>query len=158
MFVLQINALRKCKSGPHSMSKRLSPLTSLLVILVFCVLAEAQDFTKMQVKEPNGVTRYSEPIVSADKTSGEINVYNPSLIEVGGRLAMLYRVDAKGTKGSRIQLAFSDDGRTFVPCKSNPVLVGEGPLETRGCRRSARCYVRQDLLPDLREQRGARSL
>jgi predicted GH43/DUF377 family glycosyl hydrolase len=51
---------------------------------------------------------------------------------VGDRLAMLYRVDAKGVQGSRIQLAFSNDGRNFVPFASNPVLVGEGPFEEHG--------------------------
>ncbi len=106
---------------------------SALCVSGFCEGANATDIAKLQVKEPNGVVRYSEPILTANKAAGELHVFNPSVIEVGNRLAMLYRVEAKGVKGSRIQLAFSDDGRSFVPYTSNPVLVGEGASESNGC-------------------------
>ena len=52
---------------------------------------------------------------------------------MGERLAMIYRVDAKGVTGSRLQLAFSDDGRHFVPASANPVMVPDSPFDQRGC-------------------------
>ena len=36
---------------------------------------------------------------------------------------MIYRRNASGQGGSHFQLAFSDDGRTFIPYASNPVMV-----------------------------------
>ena len=104
-----------------------------LCVLGFGAAAKAEDITKLQVKEPNGVVRYSQPLMSASSALGELAVFNPTVIAVGDRLAMLYRVDAQGVRGSRIQLAFSDDGRTFVPYASNPVLVGDSPVEKNGC-------------------------
>ena len=106
--------------------------------IAVCVLgiysgANAQDFTKLQVKQPNGVTRYSEPILSPDKALGENLVFNPTVIETGGRVAMIYRRNAAGPVGSRFQLAYSDDGRTFVPDASNPVMVPDSPFDRNGC-------------------------
>jgi predicted GH43/DUF377 family glycosyl hydrolase len=118
---------------PANANLPLHRLCITLCILGFGATANAEDITKLQVKEPNGVVRYSEPILSANKALGEIHVCNPSVIEVGDRLAMLYRVNAKGNKGSRIQLAFSDDGRTFIPFASNPVLVSDSPFDKNGC-------------------------
>ena len=46
---------------------------------------------------------------------------------------MLSRVVASGNKGGRIQLAFSDDGRTFIPYASNPVMVSDSPFDQKGC-------------------------
>ena len=46
---------------------------------------------------------------------------------------MLSRVSAKGNKGSCIQLAISDDGRTFIPSASNPVMVSDSPFDKNGC-------------------------
>ena len=93
----------------------LIPLSALAGILGVACVASAQDFTRLQVKQPNGVTRYSEPILSPDKALGEKLVFNPTVIEIGDRLAMIYRRNASGQVGSHFQLAFSDDGRTFVP-------------------------------------------
>jgi predicted GH43/DUF377 family glycosyl hydrolase len=109
------------------------PLLFLLFAWCFCCIANGQDLVKLQVKQPNGVVRYSEPILTADKSRGEIHVYNPSVIEVQNRLAMLYRGGAKGYKGSCIDLAFSDDGRTFTPYASNPVVVSDSPFDKKGC-------------------------
>ncbi len=104
-----------------------------LCLLVLCSITNAQDITKFQVKEPNGVVRYSQPLISSNKDLGERNIFNPSVIQVGNRLAMLSRVYARGNKGSRIQLAFSDDGRTFIPHASNPVMVSDSPFDQKGC-------------------------
>ena len=106
---------------------------TLLCVSGVCPAGEAVDFTKIRVTEPNGVVRYSEPILSADPALGELRVYNPTVIPVKDRLAMLYRVDARGSHGSRIQLAFSDDGRTFTPYASNPVLTADSPFDQYGC-------------------------
>ena len=104
-----------------------------LGIWSFCPLAKAQDITKFQVKQPNGVVRYSEPIMSPDKALGENLIFNPTVIAVGDRLAMIYRRNAKGPTESRFQLAFSDDGRTFVPDASNPVMMPDSPFDRNGC-------------------------
>jgi predicted GH43/DUF377 family glycosyl hydrolase len=95
--------------------------------------AIAEDITQFQVKEPNGVVRYSQPILSPDKTHGDNLVFNPTVIQVGNRLAMIYRRNGGGTPGSRCQLAFSDDGRTFVPYAGNPVLVPDRDYDYHGC-------------------------
>ncbi len=105
----------------------------LVCALGVCSMASAQDFTKLQIKQPNGVTRYSEPILSPDKALGEDLIFNPTVIETGDRLAMIYRRNAAGPVGSRFQLAFSDDGRTFVPYTSNPVMVPDTPFDKNGC-------------------------
>ena len=100
---------------------------------LFCSMVEAQDLAKFQVQQPNGVIRYSEPIMSPDKALGENLIFNPTVIEVGGRLAMIYRRNAKGPTESRFQLAFSDDGRSFVPYASNPVMLPDSPFDQNGC-------------------------
>lgn len=64
---------------------------------------------------------------------GENLVFNPTVIVVGDRLAMIYRCNAKGPPGSRLQLAFSEDGRNFTPYPSNPVMVPDGPFDDHGC-------------------------
>ena len=102
-----------------------------IVFLCFSVLscaAVAQDITQFQQKQPNGVMRYTQPIMSPDKTQGDGLVFNPTVIQVGDKLAMIYRRNGSGTLGSRCQLAFSDDGRTFVPYAGNPVLVRGSPV------------------------------
>ena len=95
--------------------------------------ATTEDITKFQVKESNGVVRYSEPIMSPDKALGDNLVFNPTVIKVGDQLAMIYRRNGRGTSGSRLQLAFSDDGRNFVPYANNPVMVPDKPYDQNGC-------------------------
>ena len=107
-------------------------IVSLCFSLLSCA-AVAQDITQFQQKQPNGVVRYTQPIMSADKTRGDGLVFNPTVIQVGNQLAMIYRRNGSGTPGSRCQLAFSDDGRTFVPYAGNPVLVPDRPYDYNGC-------------------------
>jgi predicted GH43/DUF377 family glycosyl hydrolase len=100
---------------------------------IFCSASSGQDIAQFQFKQPNGVVRYSQPIMLPDRAAGENRIFNPTVIVVGDRLAMLYRVDAKGTTGTRIQLAFSDDGRNFIPDHANPVVVPDRPYDRKGC-------------------------
>ena len=99
----------------------------------FCSMAKAQDITRFQVRQPNGVVRYSEPVMSPNRALGENLIFNPTVIQVGDRLAMIYRRNAKGPTESRFQLAYSDDGRGFVPDGSNPVLIPDRPFDRNGC-------------------------
>ena len=104
-----------------------------LCLLLLSSAAVAEDITQFQVKEPNGVMRYSQPILSPDKARGDSLVFNPTVIQAGNQLAMIYRRNGSGTHGSRCQLAYSDDGRTFVPYADNPVLVPDRPYDYNGC-------------------------
>ncbi len=106
---------------------------ALVCFSLLCFAAVAQDITQFQQKQPNGVMRYTEPIMSPDKTLGDGLVFNPTVIQVGDKLAMIYRRNGSGPPGSRCQLAFSDDGRTFVPYAGNPVLVADRPYDYNGC-------------------------
>ncbi len=93
--------------------------------------AETDDFAAFQVKEPNGVVRCSKPIMSG--VGEEIQVFNPTVIPVGNRLAMLYRTDVRNARHSRIHLAYSDDGRHFSHSEANPVLCPSEPYDAGGC-------------------------
>ena len=104
-----------------------------LCFLLLSSAAVAEDITQFQVKQPNGVVRYSQPILSPDKAQGDGLVFNPTVIQVGNQLAMIYRRNGSGTVGSRLQLAFSNDGRTFVPDASNPVMIADHPFDCNGC-------------------------
>ncbi len=116
---------------PHPVRNISCPL---LVLWFACLSAQAQDITKFQAKQPNGVVRYTEPILSPDKALGDNLVFNPTVIQVGDRLAMIYRRNTNGPTESRFQLAFSDDGRTFVPdAANNPVMVPDSPFDHNGC-------------------------
>ena len=99
----------------------------------FCGSLSGQDVARYQVKQPNGVVRYSEPIMSPDKAPGENLIFNPTVIAVGERVAMIYRENAKGPTESRFQLAFSEDGRHFVPDPANPVMIPDRPFDHNGC-------------------------
>ena len=107
-----------------------------IVLLCFSLLscaAVAEDITQFQQKQPNGVVRYTQPIMSPDKAKGDGQVFNPTVIQVGKQLAMIYRRNGSGPPGSRCQLAFSDDGRTFVPYAGNPVLAPSMQYDYYGC-------------------------
>ena len=103
------------------------------VFASFCSCSSGQDMTQFQVKQPNGVVRYSEPIMSPNRAAGENLIFNPTVITVGERLAMIYRENARGPTESRLQLAYSDDGRNFVPAPENPVMVPDHPFDYNGC-------------------------
>ena len=100
---------------------------------ISCGSLDGQEITQLQVKQPNGVVRYSEPIMSPNKAAGENLVFNPTVLAVGERLAMIYRENAKGLTESQLQLAFSDDGRHFVPAPANPVIIPDCPFDHNGC-------------------------
>jgi predicted GH43/DUF377 family glycosyl hydrolase len=87
-----------------------------------------KDFSPFQVPSTQNVTRYSEPIMSASPEEGD--VCNPTVIPVGDRLAMLYRYSFRGSK---IGLAFSDDGRNFIRSSFNPVLTPGAAYDERAC-------------------------
>lgn len=107
------------------------PIRQLLLVLILTVPgkivsaadAPPKDFTAFRVSGANGVTRYSKPIMTGD-------VCNPTVIQVGSRLAMLYRYSFRASK---IGLAFSDDGRNFTRYRSNPVLPPGEPYDRRAC-------------------------
>lgn len=119
-----------------NVKKDKSPNSHSLLILTLSLLAQTgfateaphKDFMPFQLSTSNGVIRYSVPIMTAEPK--ERNVCNPSVIQVGSRLAMLYRYDFRRSK---IGLAFSDDGRSFVRYKSNPVLAPDEPYDKISC-------------------------
>jgi predicted GH43/DUF377 family glycosyl hydrolase len=59
------------------------------------------------------------------------NVYNPAAIEVGERVALVYRAHSSDLV-SVLGLAWSDDGFSFAT-EPDPVLVPEHPWERYGC-------------------------
>lgn len=73
-------------------------------------------------EQPRAVTRFNRPIMVPDPARRQTRVFNPSVIVRGDQLAMLYRVNVEDSRASQIWLAFSSDGRTFIPYKQNPVL------------------------------------
>jgi predicted GH43/DUF377 family glycosyl hydrolase len=86
------------------------------------------DFDRFRVPGQNGVTRYSQPILSP--AGDEDQACNPTVIAVGDRLAMIYRTNFKR---SRLRLAFSDDGRTFARDPSETVMMPDEPFDKDGC-------------------------
>ena len=120
----------------------------------FCCSLGGQEVTQFQIKQPSGVVRFSERIMSPDKAAGENLIFNPTVITVGERLAMIYRENAKGPTESRFQVAFSDDGRRFVPDPVNPVMIPDQPFDQNGCEDPRLVSIQRGLLSDVRWQHG----
>ena len=88
-------------------------------------MAAPEDFSALQVKKPNGITRYSEPIVlRPDAARGESQIFNPAVLVTGNRLTMLYC--SRGADGGELRLAFSDDGRNFARSSEGLVVMKGG--------------------------------
>ncbi len=84
-----------------------------------------QDFSMLQVKKPNGFTRYAEPIILRPDTGlGEAQIFNPAVLVTGNRLTMLYC--SRGKDGGELRLAFSDDGRNFIRSSDHLVVMQGG--------------------------------
>ncbi len=79
----------------------------------------------LQVKKPNGITRYTEPIILRPDTGlGEAQIFNPAVLVTGNRLTMLYC--SRGEDGGELRLAFSDDGRIFTRSSDHLVVMKGG--------------------------------
>lgn len=119
--------------------------TGRLVWLLFVLLGRgasvlAQDAPPCSPQQLNGVSRSTCPIMAPDPARQQTRVFNPTVIVRGHQLAMLYRVNVEGARGSQIDLAFSSDGRTFVPYGHNPVLSTPAGAEDPRVVRIKRTY------------------
>ena len=81
----------------------------------------------LPVKEPNGLTRYAEPLIlKPDPALGEAQIFNPAVLVTGNQLTMLYC--SRGKDGGELRLAFSDDGRKFTR-STDHLVVEKGGAE-----------------------------